>query len=228
MVQLVMEAKIRRHQQLLETRQAMVLQAARSVLASVGLERASMREIAKAAGYTPGALYAHFKNKQALLVALLEEALERLQQAVLSARPARTLPDQTFLLQGDAWMAFLLNQPRELELLLYFLGGRGQTDLAADLASHLHERIRLTLDALAQALLAQGQDAAQVDTEIEALLAQGIGLLVAQNASHNAMHVPLAPRTPQALFESYLRRLWASTTKASETEGPLAQVDLFG
>lgn len=219
-----MEAKIRRHQHLLQTRQGMVLDAARSVLAGRGLERASMREIAKAAGYTPGALYAHFRNKQALLVALLEEALERQQQAVLAARPARTLADQAFLLQGEAWMAFLLSNPRDLELLLYFLDGRGQSDLDAELGAHLHARIRQTLDALAQALLAQGQEAAQVESEIEALLAQGIGLLLAQRSAH----LPLAPRSPQILFESYLRRLWASTTVRADTAGPLAQVDLFG
>lgn len=219
-----MEAKIRRHQHMLETRQGMVLEAARGVLASRGLERASMREIAKAAGYTPGALYAHFRNKQALLVALLEEVLERQQQAVLTARPARTLADQAFLLQGEAWMAFLLNNPRDLELLLYFLDGRGQSDLDAELAARLHAHIRQTLDALAQALVAQGQEAAQVESEIEALLAQGIGLLLAQRSSH----MPLAPRSPQTLFESYLRRLWASTTVRTDAAGPLAQVDLFG
>lgn len=219
-----MEAKIRRHQHLLEIRQGMVLVAARSVLASRGLERASMREIAKAAGYTPGALYAHFKNKQALLVALLEEALERQQEAVVAAKPSRALADQAFLLQGEAWMAFLLNNPRDLELLLYFLDGRGQSDLATDLGERLHARIRQTLDALAQALLAQGQEASQVDSEIEALLAQGIGLLLAQRAAH----LPLAPRSPQTLFESYLRRLWASTNIRADAAGPLAQVDLFG
>jgi AcrR family transcriptional regulator len=55
-----------------ETRQRL-LDAALEVFARRGYEGASVKEVAEAAGYTTGALYAHFASKQALFLALLRE-----------------------------------------------------------------------------------------------------------------------------------------------------------
>lgn len=43
-----------------------ILKAALSVFAEKGIHGATIEEIATAAGYTPGAIYKHFKNKEAL------------------------------------------------------------------------------------------------------------------------------------------------------------------
>lgn len=55
-----------------ETRQRL-LDAALEVFARRGYEGASVKEVAEKAGYTTGALYAHFASKQALFLALLRE-----------------------------------------------------------------------------------------------------------------------------------------------------------
>jgi len=52
---------------------AQLLEAAARVFAAKGFERASMDDVAKAAGFTKGALYAHFSSKFELTVALTEE-----------------------------------------------------------------------------------------------------------------------------------------------------------
>jgi len=52
---------------------AELLEAAAKVFAAKGFERASMDDVAKAAGFTKGALYAHFSSKFELTVALTEE-----------------------------------------------------------------------------------------------------------------------------------------------------------
>jgi AcrR family transcriptional regulator len=77
-----LNAKLQRQQAMVNTRRAMVLDAARAVFVESGLERMSIREIARRAGYTPGAIYAFYDGKQALLAALLEEILDRVGQAV--------------------------------------------------------------------------------------------------------------------------------------------------
>jgi AcrR family transcriptional regulator len=59
------------------------------------VEGASIRVIAKRAGYTAGAIYSYFDSKEAIYAALLRESLERLQQAVDAARASRARPDRS-------------------------------------------------------------------------------------------------------------------------------------
>src|SRR4051812_3702955 len=83
-----MEARHRRQQAMSETRRALVLDAARAVFEEHGLEGASIREIARRAGYTAGAIYSYFDSKEAIYGALLGESLDRLNRAVQDAQPA--------------------------------------------------------------------------------------------------------------------------------------------
>ncbi|MFM9915736.1 MAG: TetR/AcrR family transcriptional regulator, partial [Rhizobacter sp.] len=72
------EARVVRKQAVTDVRRSMVLAAARSAFLELGLEGASLREIAKRAGYTPGAIYSYFSSKEEVYAALLGESLERL------------------------------------------------------------------------------------------------------------------------------------------------------
>lgn len=62
----------------------LLLDAARETFASVGYQGATLDDIAAHAGFTKGALYWHFPNKQAIFVSLIAEAIE-LNYQVLSA-----------------------------------------------------------------------------------------------------------------------------------------------
>lgn len=57
------------------TRQALI-EAAGAVFAERGYEAASVDELAREAGYTIGALYAHFPRKEALFLAMIEERVK--------------------------------------------------------------------------------------------------------------------------------------------------------
>lgn len=57
-----------------DTREA-ILTSAAALFAGVGYSSVSMRDIAKGAGITPGALYNHFRDKSALYAATMEHAL---------------------------------------------------------------------------------------------------------------------------------------------------------
>lgn len=59
----------------LHTRQAL-LDAARAVFLRTGYQGAKLDEIAAGAGFTKGALYWHFPNKQALFLALIADSID--------------------------------------------------------------------------------------------------------------------------------------------------------
>ena len=81
-----------RRRKLADVRQELVLDAARSVFFELGMEKTSIREIARRAGYTPGALYSYFPSKEHIYGALLGESLERLNTQVQLALEAAASP----------------------------------------------------------------------------------------------------------------------------------------
>jgi AcrR family transcriptional regulator len=64
------ERKPRKPQERTVVTRDLLLSAAEKIFARVGYEKAQMEEIAEAAGFSKGALYAHFKNKEELFLAL--------------------------------------------------------------------------------------------------------------------------------------------------------------
>ena len=93
-----------------------IVAAARSIL----LERTtadalSMREVARRADYTVGALYRYFPNREALLVELFTDAGRRLTSYFV---PARELPVLERLSAfGEAYLAFGREHPEDLLLI---------------------------------------------------------------------------------------------------------------
>lgn len=63
-------------QQLIAARRAQILQAATKVFAEKGFSRATIRDVAAAAGIAAGTIYNYFPNKTALLLALLSQLNE--------------------------------------------------------------------------------------------------------------------------------------------------------
>jgi AcrR family transcriptional regulator len=69
-----------------------LLRAAGQVFAERGYHAASIDEIAAAAGYTKGAVYSNFKNKEELFLALIESAYSRERESVRQAYAASEVP----------------------------------------------------------------------------------------------------------------------------------------
>ncbi|PCH70556.1 MAG: TetR family transcriptional regulator [Rhodobacteraceae bacterium] len=78
----------------INNRRELVLETAAGFFVRKGFNGTSIRDIAKAAGMLPGSLYYHFPSKEALLVAVFEEGVQRISDAVDNALSA--CPD-------DAW-----------------------------------------------------------------------------------------------------------------------------
>ena len=64
-----------KHQERTEATQAKLLQAAETIFTRDGFAAAKLEQIAEKAGYTRGAIYAHYKSKEDLFLDLLEQRM---------------------------------------------------------------------------------------------------------------------------------------------------------
>ncbi len=95
----------------------LLLNAAEHVFARVGYEKAQTEEIAEAAGFSKGALYAHFKSKEDLFLALYEvKTAQSLAKLLLSLDSAPTRAAKI-----NAFRSFYINLSKEKEWALITL-----------------------------------------------------------------------------------------------------------
>lgn len=71
-----------------------LLQAAAQVFAERGFYAATLDEVAAAAGFTKGAVYSNFKNKEDLFLALLEDAYAREMSALRATIESSDIPPE--------------------------------------------------------------------------------------------------------------------------------------
>src|SRR5580692_1795251 len=62
-----------KHQARTEETQAKILNAAEAIFSEQGFEKTQLEEVAARAGYTRGAIYAHYASKEDLFLALMEQ-----------------------------------------------------------------------------------------------------------------------------------------------------------
>ena len=209
-----LSARARRQRAVAEVRRGSILDAARAAFAELGLEGASLREIAKRAGYTPGALYSYFDSKEAVYGALLAESLEQLNACVGSAMPAASAPASAVLRStATAFFGFYLERPRDLELGFYIVGGLQPRGLTPALNDRLNERLRQALRPTEQALIGMGLGEPQARSEMTALFAHTAGVLL---LSHTG-RLRLFQQSPAALFSAYLDALLQRLGDAART-----------
>lgn len=75
-----------------DSRLPQLLEQSAALFAAHGFEGASVRDIVARVGMLPGSLYAHFANKEELLLAVYEEGVRRIRAAVEAAVEAETDP----------------------------------------------------------------------------------------------------------------------------------------
>ena len=95
-----------------------LIKAAKMLLAEGGAEACSMRAIAESAGVTPGAIYKHFKDKDALVDHVVMLAFEHFELSLLKAilsLPVGSLERLAAL--GEGYIAFADANPREFAIL---------------------------------------------------------------------------------------------------------------
>jgi len=111
LVEHIVDRRERRHR---ETRDEILL-AAREVLLERGAADLSLREIARRAGFSPGALYKYFDSKDEVVTALADGAMGALLEA-LAAVPAELPPDERAVEIGLAYLEFARHNPEDVAI----------------------------------------------------------------------------------------------------------------
>jgi len=206
-------ARAARQRAVANVRRSLVLAAARDAFFELGLQGASLREIARRAGYTPGALYSYFQSKEEVYGALLGESLERLNEFVQAAAPSLRHSDaktprrrdvgDAVRAQATAFFDFYRQNPRDLDLGFYLFHGMQPRGLTPALNDRLNTRLRDALAPARDGLLALGLPADEAQAEVTALFAHMVGLLL---LSHTG-RIRMFRQQSQVLFERYLDAL---------------------
>ncbi|MFI6900697.1 TetR/AcrR family transcriptional regulator [Nonomuraea sp. NPDC050394] len=130
-----------------EWRREQLLDAALRVFAAKGVDGASVKDLAEAAGVTPGLLYRYFDSKEALVETLLRERgfMTRLRELLTAGhpgRPAREVLTELLtafdgLLAGNAELVAVFFGATRARAALAELTGEGQRLIGAFLADRV-------------------------------------------------------------------------------------------
>lgn len=196
-----------------EARRMLILDAARSAFFELGLDGASLREIAKRAGYTPGALYSYFGSREEIYAALLGESLQRLKQCVdeaTNAAGAAVADERVALIallraRAMAFFAFYRDHPQDMDLGFYLFNGARPRGLTPELNQQLNGRLQATLLPIQELLVRLGLNEAEAVIETTAIFAHVVGLLMLNNTGR----IRLFGQTAHDLLVRYLDQLSA-------------------
>src|SRR5262245_24619544 len=151
------ERKSVRQQAVSDLKRSLILDAARKVFEADGLDGASLRAIASAAGYTQAALYFHFDSKEAIYAEVLRGSLVKLGTAVSGATLSVKTPAERLRAAAMAFFSYYDDNPRDLDLGFYlFRGGMKPHGLGKDRDEALNAALNLALEPIAEAAMALG------------------------------------------------------------------------
>ena len=202
-------AREARQRAMSDQRRAHILDAARAAFFALGLDGASIREIAQRAGYTPGAIYSYFANKEEVYAALLAESLQRLNGQVAAACERNPRGGaESLRATATAFFDFYRENPRDLDLGFYVFQGLQPRGLTPALNEGLNRQLRSALQPTEEALVAMGLQAHRALQEVTALFAHCVGLLV---LSHTG-RIRMFNQGSQELFDAYLEQMVARAT----------------
>jgi AcrR family transcriptional regulator len=178
-----------------------ILAAARRVFESEGLEGASLRSIAAAAGYTPAALYFHFDSKEALYGEILHQAIANC-LAAIEAAIARVDSASGRLRAGAmAFFTYFAENPRDLDLGFYlFRGGMRPNGLGHERDRALNAALWATLEPIAVAARELGAPEEETGLLTADVFAHATGLLLLAHTGR----IRMFGASPDALMERYL------------------------
>ena len=192
-----MTAAAERKRAVSDLKRGLILEAAERVFEAEGLEGASLRAIAREAGYTPAALYFHFESKEALYGAVLAQSLATLNEAVAQAVAAAETPAARLRAAAVTWFDYYAERPRDLAMGFYlFRGGLKPHGLGPALDRSLNAELERSLSPIAAAAQALGASPEAARLLMLDCFAHASGLLVLQHTRRLGMK----PATARSLF----------------------------
>ncbi|MEZ5420484.1 MAG: TetR/AcrR family transcriptional regulator [Vicinamibacterales bacterium] len=128
-------------------RQALVDQAVRTIRAD-GVDALTLRDVGEHLRVSRTALYRHFADKQALLVAVATEGFRAFRQALAEAWAGAGRGRDGFQAMGRAYIGFAMQNPSHYRVM--FGGYVAQGACGAELAAESDAGFRVLLDALVE------------------------------------------------------------------------------
>ena len=207
--------RLTRKEKQAHTRECLMRSAAK-VFANRGLQQASIDEVAEQAGFTKGAFYANFKNKEELFLAMLDERFaQRIEdiEAVIAGEGTAAEKARRY---GDTF-AQTLRADREWERLFFEFSAYAARD--EDFRQELVTRYRAMRKRIAAALEADSKEHAKEPT----LPAEHIALMTNAMSNGFALEKLLeGDAVPDELYGTMLMVFFAGLEAINEASQPLA------
>lgn len=186
----------------------LILDAAREVFEAEGLDGASLRAIAAAAGYTPAALYFHFPSKEAIYAEVLQASLARLRAAVDRAVAHAGATAARLRAAAMAFFGFYADNPRDLDLGFYlFRGGMKPHGLGRERDEALNAGLAAALRPIADAAEALGAARKEANSLVVETFAHAAGLLLLAHTGRIRMFGAAAPELMARYVDERIRPL---------------------
>lgn len=167
-----------RNERLSALRRQIILDAAQRVFERDGLEKTTIRAIAKEAGCTTGAIYPWFAGKETLYGVLLDESLQRLHAHLADA--ASTAPAEAAARNAiRAFFDYYAGRRTDFSLGMYLFQGLGPRGLGREMDEQLNTRLRQCIDLIGLALKrTKSWTAAVIEVEQMNIFTYLMGLLL--------------------------------------------------
>lgn len=195
------EQKAGRQRAVSKLKRELILDAARKVFEADGLDGASVRAIAAAAGYTPAALYFHFESREAIYAEVLRISLDNLGRAVSGSILRTKTPSDRLRGAAMAFFRYYADNPRDLDLGFYlFRGGMKPHGLGKERDEVLNSALESALRPIAEAARALGVRNDEANLLMVDTFAHAAGLLLLAHTGRIRMFGASAPN----LMERYV------------------------
>jgi AcrR family transcriptional regulator len=189
-------------------KRGLILDAARAVFEAEGLDGASLRAIAVAAGYTPAALYFHFDSKEAIYAEVLRTSLTNLGLAVNRAVSRAKTPADRLRAAATAFFRYYDDNPRDLDLGFYlFRGGMKPHGLGKERDNVLNGALQSAMEPIADAAQVLGAGRDEARSLMADIFAHAAGLLLLAHTGRIRMFGASAPRLMERFVETKVSEL---------------------
>ena len=221
---MVIEQRNDRQQAVRDLKRALILEAARKVFEAEGLDGASLRAIAAAAGYTPAALYFHFESKEAIYAEVLRASLANLGAAVARAVLRSKGPKDRLRAAAMAFFRYYADNPRDLDLGFYlFRGGMKPQGLGKERDEVLNAALLAALAPIADAAAALGARDDDAKIVLVETFAHAAGLLLLAHTGRMRTFGTSAPHLMERFVAERIAALTAKATRSSKRAGRAGQ-----
>ncbi len=200
-----------------QTRRGIVRRAL-AIAGDVGLENVTLGTLATDLGMSKSGLFAHFKSKEALQLAVLEEAVERFGNVVARAALSEPRGEPRFVALFERWLAWILDRGTHPEFIADTQSVAAGRCIFMALSQEYDDRPGPVRDAVVKsqrdwrefiagaALLAVKEGHFVPDLDVEQVAFEFVAIGMAYQQTHNLLGDPDAERRARTALAALLER----------------------